>query len=67
VMPFVMSFVMFSIMFAGVGMFFVVKSKRGMMLGTLVRGIGFRFGTIRGAAFFDLGGFVVGELGNFGV
>jgi hypothetical protein len=47
-------------------MFFVVKSKRGMMLGALVRGIGFRFGTIGRAAFFDLSGFVVGKLGNFG-
>ena len=66
-MLFVMFFVMFSIMFAGVGMFFVVKPKRGMMLGTLVRGISFGFSTIGRAAFFDLGGFVVGKLRNFGV
>jgi hypothetical protein len=67
VMAFVMFFVMFGMMFAGGGMFFVGKSKRGMMLGTLVRGIGFCFGTISGAAFFDLSSFVVGELRNFGV
>ena len=67
VMTFVMSFVMFSIMFAGGGMYFVMKSKRCMMLGAFVRGIGFRFGAIRCAAFFDLGGFVVGKLRNFGV
>jgi hypothetical protein len=65
VMTFVMSFVMFSIMFAGMGMFFVVKSKCRMMFGAFVRGICFCFGTIRGAAFFDLGGFVVGEFRNF--
>jgi hypothetical protein len=62
-----MRFVMFGAMFASGGVFFVVKSKRCVMLGTFVRGIGFRVGTIGGAAFFDLGGFVVGELGNFGV
>jgi hypothetical protein len=60
-------FVMLGAMFASSGVFFVVKSKRGVMLGTLVRGIGFRVGTIGGAAFFDLGGLVVGELRNFGV
>jgi hypothetical protein len=56
----VSSFVMFGIMFAAGGMLFVVKFKRGMMLGALVRGIGFRFETICGAAFFDLGSFIVG-------
>ena len=66
-MPFVMPFMMFGIMFADGGVFFVVESKSGMMLGAFVRGISFRFGAIRRAAFFDLGGFVVGELGNFGV
>ena len=64
---FVMFFVMLGIMFTGGGVFFVVKSKCGMMLGAFVRGIGFRFGTIRGAALFHLSGFVVGELRNFGV
>src|SRR6202035_3204215 len=54
------SFVMFGAMFAAGDMFFVMESERGMMLSTLVRGIGFRIGTIRRAAFFDLGGFVVG-------
>lgn len=62
---FVVSFVMFGIMFAGVGVFFVVKSECGMMFGAFVRGICFCFSTIRGAAFFDLGGFVVGKLRNF--
>ena len=61
------SFVMFGAMFAAGDMFFVMESERGMMLSTLVRGIGFRIGTIRRAAFFDLGGFVVGKLGNFAV
>ena len=53
-------------MFGVNSMFFVVQSKCGMMLCALVRGIGFRFGTIGRATFFDLGGFVVGKLGNFG-
>ena len=57
---------MLFVMFGTGGMFFVVKFKCGVMLGALVSGIGFRFGTIGGAAFFDLGGFVVGKLGNFG-
>jgi len=61
VMPFVMAFVMF----VARSMLFFVKSKRGMMLGALVRGISFRFGAIGGAALFDLGGFVVGEFRNF--
>jgi hypothetical protein len=60
------SFVMFFVMFGTSSMFFVVKFKCRMVLGTLVRGIGFRFRTIGRAAFFDLSGFVVGELGNFG-
>jgi hypothetical protein len=54
------------VMFGTGGMVFVVKFKCRVMFGAFVRGIGFRFGTIRGAAFFDLGGFVVGKLGNFG-
>jgi hypothetical protein len=54
------------VMFGISGVFFFVKSKCGMVLGALVRGISFRFGTIGRAAFFDLGGFVVGKLGNFG-
>ena len=62
-----MAFVMLFVMFGACSMLFVVKFKCGMVLGTLVRGIGFRFGTIGRAAFFDLGGFVVGKLGNFGV
>ena len=58
---FVMAFVMMLfVMFSTRSMFFFVKSKRGMMLGTLVRGVSFGFGTIGRAAFFDLGGFVVG-------
>jgi hypothetical protein len=61
------SFVMFGVLLAARGMFFVVKFKRGVVLGAFVRGIGFRFGAVCGAAFFDLGGFVVGKLGNFGV
>jgi hypothetical protein len=64
---FVMSFiVMLFVMFCTRGMFFFVKSKSGMMLGTLVSGVSFGFGAIGRAAFFDLGGFVVGKLGNFG-
>ena len=54
------------VMFGACSMFFFVKSKCGMMLGALVRGVGLRLGTIGGASFFDLGGFVVGKLGNFG-
>jgi hypothetical protein len=61
------SLVMPIVMFGPGSMFFVVKFKRGMVLCALVRGISFRFSAIRRAAFFDLGGFVVGELGNFGV
>ena len=60
------SFVMFFVMFGTRSVFFFVKFKCGMVLGALVRGVGFRFGTIGRAAFFDLGGFVVGKLGNFG-
>lgn len=64
---FVMLFiVMLFVMFCTRGMFFFVKSKSGMMLGTLVSGVSFGFGAIGRAAFFDLGGFVVGKLGNFG-
>jgi len=64
---FVMSFiVMLFVMFCTRGMFFFVKSKSGMMLGTLVSGVSFGFGAIGCAAFFDLGSFVVGKLGNFG-
>jgi hypothetical protein len=63
----VRSFMMPFVMFGARSMFFVVKFKRGVMLGTFVRGISFRFGTICRAAFFDLGGFIVGELGNFAV
>lgn len=55
------SFVMsFFVMFCTRGMFFFVKSKSGMMLGTLVSGVSFGFGAIGRAAFFDFGGFVVG-------
>ena len=61
------SFVMPFVMFGARSMFFFVKSKRGMMLGTLVRGIGFRFGTTCRATLFDLGGFIIGQLGNLGV
>ena len=58
---------MFVVMLSCAGsVFFFVKSKRGMMLGAFVSGVGFRFGAIGGAAFFDLGGLVVGKLGNFG-
>lgn len=61
-----MSFiVMLFVMFRTRGMFFFVKSKSGMMLGTLVSGVSFGFSAIGRAAFFDLGGFVVGKLGNF--
>jgi hypothetical protein len=60
------SFVMSFVMFGTGSMFIVVKSKCGVMLRTLVRGIGFCFGTIGGAAFFHLRGFIVGELRNFG-
>src|ERR1700688_1214192 len=56
----------FFLVFGISGVFFFEKSKCGMVLGALVRGISFRFGTIGRAAFFDLGGFVVGKLGNFG-
>ena len=57
---FVISGVMLGVMFCVRGMFFAVKFKCGVVLGNFVRGIGFRFGTIGRAAFFDLGGFVVG-------
>jgi hypothetical protein len=58
---FVRSFiVMLFVMFGTRGMFFFVKSKSGMMLGTLVSGVSFGFGAIGRAAFFDFGGFVVG-------
>jgi hypothetical protein len=63
VMPFI---VMLFVMFSTRSMFLFVKSKRGMMFGALVSGISFGFRTIGRAAFFDLGGFVVGELRNFG-
>jgi hypothetical protein len=61
---FVMFFVMLGIMFAGEGVFFVVKSECGVVFGAFVRGIGFCFRTIGCAAFFHFGGFVVGELRN---
>src|SRR6202011_4475754 len=61
------SFMMPFVMLGARAMLFVVKFKCCMMLGTFVRGIGFRFGTIGRASFFDLRRFVVGKLRNFGV
>ena len=62
----VSSLVMAFVMFVARGMLFFVKSKCGVVLGALVRGIRFGFGTIGRATFFNLGSFIVGKLRNFG-
>lgn len=51
------------------GRVFVVvflEAKSGMVLGAFMSCIGFGFGAIRGAAFFDLRGFVLRKLRDFG-
>jgi hypothetical protein len=54
-------------MVRGVGVFLFVfmEAQSGMVLGAFMSGVGFGFGATGGAAFFDFGGFFLGELRNF--